>query len=102
MREQITLTGDIAEPSIRELSFDETEMVGGGFSLGGLVHGAEHAASNVAHSAEIAYGTVAGSGLAVGTGRLAMKAVKAVGRLRAPPEEPGSNLPPDFWLPPFE
>jgi hypothetical protein len=99
MREQITLTGDIAEPSIRELSLDETELVGGGFSWGGVVHSVEHAGSNVINSAETAFGAVAGSGAAVGAGKLATKAWKAIGRLRAPPEEPGSNLPPDFWIP---
>jgi hypothetical protein len=31
----------------RELSLDEAEMVGGGFSWGGLVHNVEHAAGNV-------------------------------------------------------
>jgi hypothetical protein len=46
MREQITLTCDIEQPSIRELSLDETEMVGGGFGFphinwGGIVHKAE-------------------------------------------------------------
>jgi hypothetical protein len=30
--------------ALRELSLDEAEMVGGGFSWGGLVHGVEHVA----------------------------------------------------------
>jgi hypothetical protein len=42
MREQITLTPDVAQPAIRELSLDEMEMVGGGFSWGGFFHGVEH------------------------------------------------------------
>jgi hypothetical protein len=102
MREQITLSGDIAEPSIRELSLDETELVGGGFSWGGLVHGVEHGATNVLHAAEAGAGAIAGGGAAKGAGKLASKAWKAIERFRAPPAEPGSNLPPDFWLPPFE
>jgi hypothetical protein len=31
--------------TLRELSLDETELVGGGFSWGGLVHGVEHVAA---------------------------------------------------------
>jgi hypothetical protein len=30
--------------ALRELSLDEAEMVGGGFSIGGFLHGAEHLA----------------------------------------------------------
>ena len=33
--------------ALRELSLDETEMVGGGFSWGGLLHGVEHVAAKV-------------------------------------------------------
>ena len=33
--------------ALRELSLEETEMVGGGFSWGGLVHNVEHAAAKV-------------------------------------------------------
>jgi hypothetical protein len=33
MREQIGLTRDVVQLSIRELSLDESEMVGGGFGL---------------------------------------------------------------------
>ena len=33
--------------ALRELSLDEAEMVGGGFSWGGLLHGAEHVAAKV-------------------------------------------------------
>jgi len=33
--------------ALRELSLEETEIVGGGFSWGGLVHNVEHAAAKV-------------------------------------------------------
>ena len=32
---------------LRELSLDETEMVGGGFSWGKVLHGAEHLATDI-------------------------------------------------------
>jgi hypothetical protein len=38
--------------ALRELSLDEAEMVGGGFSWGGLLHGVEHAASGVLRGTE--------------------------------------------------
>jgi hypothetical protein len=46
MREQITVTLETEQLSIRELSLNEMEMVGGGFGLphinwGGIVHKAE-------------------------------------------------------------
>ncbi len=41
---------------LRELSLDEAEMVGGGFSWGGLVHNVEHAAGNVLGAAEAGSG----------------------------------------------
>ena len=43
--------------ALRELSLDETEMVGGGFSWGGLVHNVEHAAGNVLGAAGASGGT---------------------------------------------
>jgi hypothetical protein len=43
MQENITLTRDIEQSSIRELSLEETEAVGGGFGWGSIVHGIEHA-----------------------------------------------------------
>jgi hypothetical protein len=52
MRDQITLTCDVAQPSIRELSLNETEMVGGGFSWGGLVHKAEGIVHTAIHNIE--------------------------------------------------
>jgi hypothetical protein len=39
MQENIALTHDIEQSSIRELSLDEVEAVGGGFSWGGLAKG---------------------------------------------------------------
>ena len=52
MREQITLTLDIEQASIRELSFEEIERVGGGFGLPHINWGKiEHEASSIAHTA---------------------------------------------------
>jgi hypothetical protein len=50
MREQITLTLEVEQLSIRELSLDEMEIVGGGFSWGGLVHKAESIAKTAVHN----------------------------------------------------
>jgi hypothetical protein len=50
--------------AMRELSLDETEMVGGGFSWGGLVHGVEHAAAKV--GSKLGDAVVNGIGGAVG------------------------------------
>ena len=50
MRDQITLTCDVVQPSIRELSLNEIEMVGGGFSWGGLVHKAEGIVHTAVHN----------------------------------------------------
>ncbi|MGA7803334.1 MAG: hypothetical protein WCB02_01755 [Bradyrhizobium sp.] len=88
---------------LRELSPDETERVGGGFSWGGLVRGVEHAAGDAANAAAVGFGTVAGSGLAIGTGKLAIKAWKAVENIKLPkaPDEPGPeipDLPPEIFL----
>jgi len=47
MRDQITRTFETEQPSFRELSLDETEMVGGGFSWGGFFRGAEHLARDI-------------------------------------------------------
>jgi hypothetical protein len=84
--------------ALRELSLDEADMVGGGFSWGGLVHNVEHAAGNVLNAGETAFGTVAGGGLAVAGGKLAIKVWKAASRIKlpkAPVEEPGvPELPP--------
>jgi len=52
MRNQITLPGDTERPSIRELSLDETETVGGGFSWSGLVHKAEGIVHTAIHNIE--------------------------------------------------
>jgi hypothetical protein len=52
MRDQITLSCDVAQPSIRELSLNEIEMVGGGFSWGGLVHKAEGIVHTAIHNIE--------------------------------------------------
>ena len=52
MRDQITATCDVAQPSVRELSRNEIEMIGGGFSWGGLVHKAEAIAHTAIHNIE--------------------------------------------------
>ena len=52
MRDQITPTFDVAQPSVRELSRNEIEMIGGGFSWGGLVHKAEGIAHTAIHNIE--------------------------------------------------
>ena len=101
MQNKITPTHAIEQSSIRELSLDETEIVGGGFSWGGLVHNVEHAAGNVLNAGEVAFGTVAGGGLAVAGGKLAVKIWKAASRIKLPeaPEEPGvPELPPEIFL----
>ena len=88
--------------ALRELSLDETEMVGGGFSWGGLVHNVEHAAGNVLGAAEAGFGAVAGGGLAAGGGKLAIKLWRAVEHIKLPKiDEPGPvtpELPPEIFL----
>jgi hypothetical protein len=87
---------------LRELSLDEAEMVGGGFSWGGLVHNVEHTAGNVLGAAEAGFGAVAGGGLAAGGGKLAIKLWKAVEHIKLPKiDEPGPEtpeLPPEIWI----
>jgi hypothetical protein len=52
MREQTTLTLDIEQAPIRELSIDEIEMVGGGFGLPHINWGKiEHKAEGIVHTA---------------------------------------------------
>ncbi|MDB5607251.1 MAG: hypothetical protein JWP25_4151 [Bradyrhizobium sp.] len=52
MREQITFSLDVEQVSIRELSPDEIEMVGGGFGLPHIDWGKiEHKASSIVHTA---------------------------------------------------
>jgi hypothetical protein len=87
--------------ALRELSLDEAEMVGGGFSWGGLVHGVEHAADNVLSGAEGAIG----GGLAVGLGKGLVKAVQHIKlpkfSFRNTGPEPGPELPelpPEIFL----
>jgi hypothetical protein len=45
--------------ALRELSLDEAEMVGGGFSWGGFLRGAEHLGSDVEHG--MAEGAIGGA-----------------------------------------
>jgi hypothetical protein len=60
--------------ALRELSLDEAEMVGGGWSIGGLVHGAEHLAKDGA-------AIVAGTALTAAT--YTYTAAKVTARLAA-------------------
>jgi hypothetical protein len=92
--------------ALRELSLDEAEMVGGGFSWGGLVHSVEHVAGNiagdVAGAAAVGFGAVAGGGLAKVGGKVAVKLWRAAENFKLPkmPDEPGPGpeLPPEIWL----
>jgi hypothetical protein len=88
--------------ALRELSLDETEMVGGGFSWGGLVHGVEHIAGNVAHAAEGGVDLAIGAGATLLTSKAAKWVWKEVKSIKPPklPEEPGPGpeLPPEIWL----
>ena len=92
--------------ALRELSLDETEMVGGGFSWGGLVHSVEHVAGNVAGdvagAAAVGFGAVAGGGLAKVGGKVAVKLWRAVEHIKLPKiDEPGPEtpeLPPEIFL----
>ena len=88
--------------ALHELSLDEAEMVGGGFSWGGLIHGAEHVAGEVAGAAAVGFGAVAGGGLAKAGGKLAVKLWKTVEHIKLPkPDEPGPeipDLPPEIFL----
>ena len=56
--------------TLRELSLDETELVGGGFSWGGLVHGVEHVAAKAGDA------VINGVGGAVGGAIVAAKWLK--------------------------
>lgn len=84
MREQITHTPDVAQPAIRELSLDEMEMVGGGFSWGGFFRGAEHLGHDIekgmaagAITGGVA-GAIAGEGAGAAPGALAGSMVGVV------------------------
>jgi hypothetical protein len=76
--------------ALRELSLDEAEMVGGGFSWGGLVHGVEHAAGNVVHAAEGGVDLAVTAGTALVTSKAAKWAWKEVKSIR-PPKGPGPD-----------
>jgi hypothetical protein len=71
--------------ALRELSLDETEMVGGGFSWGGLLHGAEHVAAKVGSEVGNAVITAASSAAtsAIVTAKFLKKEVA-----KLPKEEP--------------
>jgi hypothetical protein len=93
--------------SLRELSVDEAEMVGGGFSWGGLFRGAEHAASDVYHGGLGAIGgllVVAAPKAAKVVGKGAEWAWNKIEHVRLPraPEGPEGpdvpELPPEIWL----
>lgn len=86
MQENIILNRDIEQSSIRELSLDEAEAVGGGFSWGGLVHDVEHIGGVVAGGAA---GFVGGT-LAKDVGKAASWAVNKIKNIR-PPKGPGPD-----------
>ena len=70
--------------ALRELSLDEAEMVGGGFSWGGLFRGVEHFSQDVEHgmAAGFVAGGVAGAladGVGAAPGAVAGSIVGAVG-----------------------
>jgi hypothetical protein len=71
--------------ALRELSLDETEMVGGGFSWGGLVHNVEHAAAKV--GAEVGTAVVTSASSAITTAIVAAKYLKKEAA-KLPKEEP--------------
>ena len=82
--------------ALRELSLDEAEMVGGGFSWGGLVHGVEHVAGNAVHAAEggVDLAITAGAGLLTSkAAKWAWKEVKSI-KPPKPPSEPGPGTDP--------
>ena len=84
MQDQITRTLETEQPSIRELSLDEMEMVGGGFSWGGFFRGAEHLGHDIekgmaagAITGGVA-GAIAGEGAGAAPGALAGSMVGVV------------------------
>jgi hypothetical protein len=85
MQENTTLNHDIEQSSIRELSLDETEAVGGGFSWGRLVHGIEHLGQAVEKGMVAGAitgavgGAVAGEGAGAAPGAVVGSIVGAVG-----------------------
>jgi hypothetical protein len=60
--------------ALRELPLEETEMVGGGFSWGGLVHNVEHTAAKV--GSKLGDAVVNGVGTAIGGAVAAAKYLK--------------------------
>lgn len=85
MQGSITLTHGIEQSAIRELSLDEAEAGGGGFSWGRVVHGAEQLGQDVAKGlvggaiTGVVGGAVAGDSVGAAPGALAGSIVGAVG-----------------------
>jgi hypothetical protein len=73
--------------ALRELSLDEAEMVGGGFGLGGIIHGIEHVSTVIASGAA---GFVGGT-LARGAGKAAKWTVKRLKDDFKAPKGPGPD-----------
>ena len=93
MQNSNAIMGD-AGTALRELSLEEAEMVGGGFSWGGLVHGVEHVAGNVAHAAVggVDLAITAGAGLLTSkAAKWAWKEVKSIKPPKPPSEGPGTD-----------
>jgi hypothetical protein len=70
--------------ALRELSLDEAEMVGGGFSWGGFLHGVEHFGNDVAKGMAGGFitggvaGALAGEGVGAAPGAVTGSLVGAV------------------------
>jgi len=86
------MNGNAEGTALRELSLDETEMVGGGFSWGGLLHGAEHVAAKVGSEVGNAVVTAASSAAtsAIVTAKFLKKEAAKLPKEEPPtgPEEP--------------
>ena len=77
---------------LRELSLAETEMVGGGFSWGGLVHGVEHVAGDAVHAAASGVDMAVAAGTMLATSKAAKWAWKEVKSIK-PPKPPSNPAP---------
>jgi hypothetical protein len=87
--------------TLRELSLDEAEMVGGGFSWGGLLHGAEHVAEKVGTTIVTAATTAATSAYVTAkwVGKEATKVAKEIPKEPTGPEPKPFGDPVDFpWF----
>ncbi|HEY2526885.1 MAG TPA: hypothetical protein VGJ20_02885 [Xanthobacteraceae bacterium] len=91
--------------ALRELSLEEAEMVGGGFSWGGLVRDVERVANPIAYIGGVAAGLGVAAKIAQGAVKFARGAAKDaenefknLTKMPEDPEGPGPELPPEIWL----